>query len=159
MTWVIHQDELPLVVEDLVDVDFDGYIKERRGNVSLLMGQLVMRQHPRYDAENRKDYPELEYTVTIINVPALYEMCKNQTIDKKDETDNTDIPEGFKRVYLEQDPTPWKANEVYQLAYQDSGALNSYLLCYDDRIIEISFDWEPTAEQMAIVAAKLTQAK
>ena len=83
-------------------------------------------------------------------------MCKNQTIDKKDETDNADIPEGFKRVYLEQDPTPWKANEVYQLAYQDSGALNSYLLCYDDRIIEISFDWEPTAEQMAIVAEKLS---
>ena len=159
MTWVIHQDELPLVVEDLVDIDFDGYIKERRGNVSLLLGQLVMRQHPRYDAENYRDIPQLEYTMTIINVPSLYEMCKNQTIDKKDETDNTDIPEGFKRVYLEQDPTPWKANEVYQLAYQDTGTLNSYLLCYDDRIIEISFDWEPTAEQMAIVAAKLTQAK
>jgi Cof subfamily protein (haloacid dehalogenase superfamily) len=26
LTWVIHQDELPLVVEDLMDVDFDGYI-------------------------------------------------------------------------------------------------------------------------------------
>ena len=156
MTWVIHQDELPLVVEDLMDVEFDGYIKERRGNASLLMGQFVMRQHPRYDAENRKDYPDLEYTVTIINVPALYEMCKNQTIDKEDETDNANIPEGFKRVYLEQDPTPWKANEVYQLAYQDTGALNRYLLCYDDRIIEIRFDWEPTAEQMAIVAEKLS---
>jgi hypothetical protein len=156
MTWVVHQDELPLVVEDLVDVDFDGYIKERRGNVSLLMGQLVMRQHPRYDAENRKDIPRLEYTLTIINVPVLYEMCKNQTIDKKDETDNADIPEGFKRVYLKQDPVPWEANEVYRLSYQDTGALNSYLLCYDDRIIEISFDWEPTAEQMAIVAEKLS---
>ena len=51
---------------------------------------------------------------------------------------------------------PWNANKVYQLAYQDSGALNSYLLCYDDRIIEISFDWKPTAEQMAIVADKLS---
>ena len=156
MTWVIHQDELPLVVEDLVDIDFDGYIKERRGNVSLLLGQLVMRQHPRYDAENYRDIPQLEYTMTIINVPSLYEMCKKQTIDKKDETDNTDIPEGFKRVYLEQDPTPWKANEVYRLAYQDSGSLNSYLLCYDDRIIEISFDWEPTEAQMSIVAEKLS---
>ena len=156
LTWVIHQDELPLVVEDLMDVDFDGYIKERRGNASLLMGQFVMRQHPRYDVENRKDFPELEYTMTIINVPSLYEMCKNQMIDKMDETDNTDIPEGFKRVYLEQDPMPWNANKVYQLAYQDSGNLNSYLLCYDDRIIEISFDWKPTAEQMAIVADKLS---
>lgn len=155
MTWMIHQDEIPLVVEDLVDVDFNGYIKERRGNVSLFMGQLVMCQYPRYDAKNIEDYPKLEYTVTIINVPALYEMCKNQTIDKKDETDNTDIPEDFKRMYLEQDPTPWKANEVYQLAYQDVGTLNRYILCYDDRIIEINFNWEPTAEQMAIIAEKL----
>ena len=83
-------------------------------------------------------------------------MCKKQMIDKMDETDNTDIPEGFKRVYLEQDPMPWNANKVYQLAYQDSGALNSYLLCYDDRIIEISFDWKPTVEQMTIVADKLS---
>ena len=83
-------------------------------------------------------------------------MCKKQTIDKKDDTDHTDPPQGFKRVYLEQHPTPWEANEVYQLAYQDSGTLNSYLLCYDDRIIEIRFDWEPTVEQMAIVAEKLS---
>ena len=155
MTWVIHQDELPLVVEDLVDIDFDGYSKECRGNMSLFLGQFVMRQHPRYDAENYKDIPQLEYSMTIINVPLLYEMCKNHTIDKTDETDNTNIPEGFKRVYLKQDPTPWKANEVYQLAYQDTGTLNSYLLCYDDIIIEISFDWEPTTEQMAIVGKKL----
>lgn len=76
-------------------------------------------------------------------------------LQKKDETDNTDIHEDFKRVFLEQDPTSWKANEVYRLAYQDSGALNSYLLCYDDKITEISFDWEPTTEQMEIVAEKL----
>ncbi|MBQ6692326.1 MAG: hypothetical protein IJN00_03235, partial [Clostridia bacterium] len=125
-------------------------------NVSLLLGQFVMRQYPRYDAENYRDIPQLEYTVTVINVPPLYEMCKKQMIDKVDETDNTAVPEGFKRVYLQQDPMPWKAKEVYRLAYQDTGTLNRYLLCYDDRIVEISFDWEPAAEQMAIVAEKLS---
>ena len=29
-------------------------------------------------------------------------------------------------------------------------------IIYDDRIIEIRFDWEPTEEQMAIVAEKLS---
>lgn len=156
MTWVIHQDELPLVIEDLIDVNYHGYIKERSGDMSLLLGQLEMRQYPRYDAENYKDIPRLEYTMTIVNVPSLYEMCKNHMIDKKDETDDANVPEGFKQVYLEQDQAPWKANEVYQLSCQDSGALNSYLLCYDDRIIEISFDWEPTEEQKAIVGGKLS---
>ena len=155
MTWVIHQDDLPLVVEDLMEVEYDGYIKRKTGDMSLLLGHFEMRQSPRYDAENYKDIPRLEYTITIVNVPALYEMCKNQTIDKKDETDNTNIPEGFKRVYLEQNPAPWRANEVYRLAYQDTGPLNQYLLCYDDRIVEINFDWEPAAQQMAIVGEKL----
>ena len=154
-TWILYQDELPLTVEDLVEVDFDGYVKERRGNASFLLGQLEMHQYPRYDAENRGDIPKLEYTVTEIRAPFLYEMCRNQAIDKQDETDNANIPEGFKRVYLEQDPAPWKANEAYRLAYQDTGALNRYLLCYDGRIIEISFDWEPDAAQMAVVAEKL----
>lgn len=154
-TWVIHQDDLPLAVEDLVDVDFNGYIKERHENTSLFLDRLVMYQHPRFDAENYKDAPQLDYIMIIVHVPSLYEMCKNLTIDKMDETHNRNIPEGFKRVYLEQDPAPWKANEVYQLAYQDTGTLNRYLLCYDDRIIEISFDWTPTIEQMAIVAEKL----
>ena len=36
------------------------------------------------------------------------------------------------------------------------GARNDYLLCYDNLIVEISFDWEPTAEQMAIVGEKLS---
>ncbi len=155
MTWIVYNDELPLTVEDLTGESYEGYIKERRGDESFLLGQFELYQRPRFDTENYKEMPQLEYKIVFVKVPALYDLCKNQLLDKKDETDNTNIPEGFKRVYLVQDPVPWKANEVYQLAYQDTGALNEYLLCYDDRIIEINFDWEPTAEQMAIVAEKL----
>lgn len=41
-TWVIHQDELPLTIEDLLDIEFDGYIRQMSGDESLLLGQLVM---------------------------------------------------------------------------------------------------------------------
>ena len=44
---------------------------------------------------------------------------------------------------------------MYQLAYQDSGTMEKYLLCYEDRIIEIDFDWEPTEEHMNLVAERL----
>jgi len=155
MTWVIHNDELPLTIEDLTGEDYEGYIKERRGEESFLLGQFELYQRPRFDADNYKEMPHLEYKIVFVKVPALYDLCKNQLIDLKDETDNTNIPEGFKQVYMEQDPTPWGADEVYQLACQDTGPLNRYLLCYEDSIIEISFDWEPTEEQMKIVAEKL----
>ena len=33
--------------------------------------------------------------------------------------------------------------------------MNWYLLCYEDRISDIRFDWEPTTDDMAIVNQKL----
>jgi len=91
----------------------------------------------------------------LIKMPFLYDICKEQLIADKDETNDRSVPEGYKRFYSEQDPTPWKAEEVYQLAYQDTGVRETYLLCYEDRIIEINFDWEPTSEHKTIVSEKL----
>ena len=150
MTWVIHQDELPLVVEDLVAVDFDGYIKERRGNVSIILGQLVMRQYPRFDADSYKDIPQLEYTMTMVRVPALYDKCKEIMIH-----DEEYYRETKEKEYKIEDAEPWGANEVYRLYDLEYGARNIYLLCYDKLIVEIHFDWEPTSEQMDIVGEKL----
>lgn len=150
MTWVIHQDELPLVVEDLVDVDYDGYIKERRGNMSLILGQLVMRQHPRFDANQYAQIPQLEYTMTIVRVPALYDWCKNRLIYEREILKAIDVQD-----YKLENAEPWGACEAYRLYDPVYGAENYYLLCYEDMIVEINFDWEPTEEQMAIVAEKL----
>ena len=150
LTWVIHNDELPLVVEDLVNVDYDGYIKERRGNISLILGQLVMRQYPRFDADSCNDIPQLEYTMTIVKVPALYDICKEIMIH-----DEEYYRETKEKEYRIENAEPWGANEVYRLHDLEYGARNTYLLCYDKLIVEIHFDWEPTAEQIAIVSAKL----
>lgn len=152
MTWVIHQDELPLVVEDLLEVDYDGYIRERRGNMSMLLGQLVMRQYPRYDTENYRDVPQLEYIMTVVKVPALYDMCKERVI-----YDRENLRYMSPQEYRESDASLWGANEAYRLYDLEYGAEDTYLLCYENLIIEIFFDWEVTAEQMAIVGEKLNK--
>lgn len=149
-TWVIHQDELPLVVEDLMEVDYSDYIKERRGNESLILGQLVMRQHPRFDAKDYSDIPQLEYIMTIVKIPALYDWCKEQVIYWRESLRYVSPQE-----YRVEDANPWGANEVYRLYDLEYGAENFYLLCYDNFLVEIDFDWEPTTEQMAIVGEKL----
>ena len=155
-SFTIYLDELPLTVEDLLDVEFDGYIKERTSSESLLLGQFVMRQRPRMDAENFAEIPNLEYTITVIKAPFLYDICKDRLLREQDETNDDRMPEGFKNVYEAQDAAPWGAQEVYRLVAQDSGPMNWYLLCYKDCIIEIIFDWEPTPEQITIVAEKLS---
>lgn len=123
-------DELPLTVEDLLDINYEGYIKERRSEESLLLGQFFMHQFPKLDSEHYTEMPWLAYTITEVRVHRLYDFCKNSLLD------------GYAPV----DPKPWRANEAYK---HDS---NTYLLCYENRIIEITFDWEPTTEQMGIAA-------
>lgn len=153
MTWILYQDEIPLSVEDLQDIDFDGYIRENRESESIFLGQRVVHQWPRFDTAPSVKVPSLSYTLTIIKAPALYDWCKDSVLNKREDKVAED---GFVIIshYEEIDAAPWFANEAYQFHFSE-GILNKYLLCYDDRIIEIDFDWEPTEEQMKIVAEKL----
>ena len=72
-----------------------------------------------------------------------------------DETDDHDIPDGHRLVYVAQDPIPWGANEVYRIYQEEGWYINWYLICYDNKILEIRFDWEPDIDDMAIVNQKL----
>lgn len=149
-----YLDEPPLTVEDLRDTEYAGeYIRELRSGESPLLGQFELRQHARNDAEHRLDMPGLKYTITQIKLSALYELCKNALIgaEKGKEVSGE---AAFADRYEIVDALPWGAAEAYR-QFWDEGRRNSYLLCYEGRIVEITFDWEPTPEQMAIVGEKL----
>lgn len=154
-TYTIYVDEVPLTVEDLLGTKYDGYNRSQISEESLLLGQFEVSLYPRLDAEHFMEMPGLRYTITKVRLPVLYDICKDYLLQKYDESNNTDIPDGLKQVYVEQDASSWAAKEVYRLTAQDTGAKNYYLLCYKDCIVEIIFDWEPTIEQMAIVGEKL----
>ena len=149
MTWVIHNDELPLTIEDLTGEEPEGYIKEQRGEESLLVGEFDLRQYPRFDAENYKDLPHLEYTVVHVKLPALYDICKEQLIYEGEHLHPIE-----EKRYEKQDASPWGANEAYRLYDPQYGWRNDYLLCYNDILVEISFDWEPAIHQMQIAGEK-----
>ncbi len=144
--------EPPLTIEDLLDVEDADYIKARRSSESLLLGQFYMTQYPRLTSNNLDKMLSLEYTITDIKAPFLYDLCKNQLLGQH--TDNR-FPEGHRNIYELLDVPLWGAQEAYRLVSQNSGPMNWYLLCYENRILEIKFDWEPTEEQMTIVAEEL----
>lgn len=154
-TWILYQDELPLSVEDLLDVDFDGYIRQSRESESIFLGQRVVDQWARFDAAPSVKVPSLSYTLTIVKVPALYDWCRESVLNEQEDELTED---GFviARHYEEIDAAPWLAKEAYQFHFSE-GILNKYLLCYENRIVEIDFDWTPTEEQMKIVAEKLNK--
>lgn len=94
--------------------------------------------------------PGMEYTVTGVKLPFLYDMCKEAAY-----RDQMKYAMDFGYTYVERDPSPWSANQVWEKTGPDGYSWDQFLLCYDDRIIEIDFDWSPTPAQMAIVGERL----
>lgn len=154
-TFVIHNDELPLTVEDLYDIKYDGYTKERRVNESPLLSKYDMLQRPRFDAVDFDEMPILEYTIVDVKVPFLYDLCKKQLYYEGDKTLDDTYPDEMKSIYKSENPTPWNAKEAYQLYFSDGAPRYRYLLCYGNYLIDIQFDRELTAEQIDIVTEKL----
>lgn len=157
VTFTLHNDELPLTIEDIFNVKYDGYIKERRANESLFLAEFVMRQHARFDAKEFDEMPTLEYTIVIVKIPFLYNWCKEDLYYRADDTLDDSWPDEMKDTYQSENPTLWKAKEVYRLYSSDGSPRNRYLLCYENYLVDIQFDQELTEEQIAIVVKKLAQ--
>lgn len=150
-----EQETIPLSVSDFYEVDEEKYIQQNRNNQTFILGQRVVHVYGDWNIEGTHKLHDLQYTITTVKVPFLYDWCKNQMYRDLDETDDNDIPVGHRLVYKEADATTWGANEAYRLYQEEGWYMDWYLLCYEDKVIEIRFDWEPTEEQMAIVGQKL----
>lgn len=151
-TFTARRDALPLTVEDLLGVSYDGYSCERQTEESVFLARYEMVQRPRFDAAQYKEMPRLEYTITLVKVPALYSLCKDALLaDWNDDW----RPEGQKDYAVPIASAPWGAEDAYQLANQEYGPEYRFLLCYEDLFVEIRFDWEPTPEQIALAVEKI----
>lgn len=152
---IAEQEKIPLSVSDFFDVDELKYVQQDRNNQTFIMGHRVVHMYGDWNIEGSHMLPDLQYTITTIKIPFFYERAKAQMYRDLDETDETDIPVGHRLVYKEVDASAWGANEVHQIFNEEGYSLNWFLLCYDNAIIEIRFDWEPTTDDMAIVNQKL----
>ncbi len=150
-TYSLHQDELPLSLEDLIDIDYDGFVRECDMQETFLLAMVRAYQHPRWDDSRAGDIPSLEYNVAIVKAPFLYDLCKKTLLDKYDPKGDVRLPHGY--TYQSVDSEPWGAAEAYQLIRESP--MPRYLLCYEDCLVEIFFDWEPTALQMQTVGRNL----
>lgn len=146
--------EIPLKVEDLLDVSFPGYSYGKTLHRTLFLNKTSCGQRARQDASDRGDMPHLWYQIYHFKLPGLYETHRRDILETYNGMD-PDYSEG--RMYA-MDPEPWKAERAYEdrlPAKYDGGRDYLYLLCYEDHIVTIVFSWQPTEEQMAIVGEKL----
>lgn len=153
----VWHDQIPLTIEDLLEMEYDGYsYEERTREESLFLKQEEAVQRPRWDA---LEQPDLEYTVTTVKIPFFYEWCKKALL--ADFAHNYGRPEAEGPMWKAAVPVngaPWGAKEAYQLRLGGEMKMH-FLLCYDGCMVEIDFGWdaELTTEQMRTVGEKLGQ--
>ena len=144
-TYDIYDDSIPLELEDLVEVDARWSKKaEIQESVFLTYGRYTQR--PLYSEE--VDY-QIRYDITDIKVSALYPFLKESLVNERQDQLQGDFV--FVDHFEPADPAPWEAQEAYQLLGND-GLMDTYLICWEDRIVEIHFYWTPTSEQIARAA-------
>jgi hypothetical protein len=150
-----YNDTLPLSLEDLSDSDYNEYSRWLQKDETMLLGRIKAYQRPRFGSDNYTVGPDLTYTVTVAKVPFLYDMCKGIIFEEYSKMLSSSSYAQSDMAYETMDAIPWGAIEAYQLVSRSTGPRMKYLLCYTDRIVEISFDWELTPEQMRTVGEKL----
>ena len=145
----VYAYDIPLRIEDLTGVPPTDWSTEAQVSETFLLRNTEYMQWP---LSEDHELPQLEYTVTEVKAPFLYEFCKNGLIRPDDEVRDGVVV--LADHYEPSDPEPWGAQAAYRLYFSD-GYLNHYLLCYENRLVELRLDWEPTAAQMAIVTEAL----
>ena len=158
-TYTVYHDPLPLTVEDLVgETVYKDYSCYREIQGSPLLTEYTYKQEvPFVFSISDQDGPELFYSVYQVHLGCLYKPVKDsffREVQRRNRNSYLISSCDWKAV----DAAPWGAQEAYQ--YVCDGELwGTYLLCYQDRMVKISFapwyDTLPTAEQMTLVEAIL----
>lgn len=150
----IYDDPLPLEIEDLADVDVSvQWSKEADHQETVLLSSTEYRQYTvPVDGNNRVNERELEYTITEVKQDFLYDFIKRAVLNSRQDEIHNDFV--FTDHYEPIDASIWDADDAYQLYWSDS-VMDTYLIFWGNRIVEIKFYWEPTPEQITIAVEKL----
>lgn len=149
-THYAYHDQLPLYMEDLVEVDGTAYSNRLYESGSFLLTETQVNIHRRFDREDEENIPRsLEYTLWRSPFPAILDLAVE---------DRLEWYSG--RIALEQHYVPlapaFGAEAIWQL-YDGESARDQYLLRFEDCVIEIDFDFPPTVEQMTAAVEKLLE--
>ena len=150
-TWDADPEPLPLTLEDLTGVPYPHVRRSRYGSGSLLVREDNCHDYVLDEQDHGKI---LDYTVTTTALPALGDLAAEHILMEWTDRGYYD--------YAETDPAPWGAEAAYRRIYDDGWdryATDDYLLCWPDRVVEISLtDVDLTPEVMAAVGEKLGSA-
>ena len=151
-----YNDPLPLYVEDLRETSVSKWNKEARYQETLLLSYHDYKQNNIPDSTtDRLDVnKDLEYSITEVKIPFLFDSIKKAVLDSRKDDKTNDGEVVFTDHFEPSDPSIWDADEAYQLHWSDS-ILDSYIVCWGNRIVEVKFFWDATEDEIRTAAAIL----
>lgn len=140
---------VPLEIADFITGELDvktSVIQERKSaSVAELRAQQIA-----VDELSDEEYL-LTYTVFDIKIPFVRDLCVDKWLGNHNVFKNYLHVPLSRTSHRELAAKVWSADEAYVVCV-DGKAINRYLLCYGNKIVEFIPSWELTAEQVKVVA-------
>lgn len=146
-TYEVHNDPLPLTVEDLDPRITGDYSCEASEESTFLVSKFKGWQSPRMDTSS--GCPDLHYTIYTFRFDGLYTFCRKRMVQEA-----ADLSTFRTAKLFPSDASIWNAKLAYRY-FSDNAYEDRFLVCYPNRIIDICLDWELTEDQIRIAAKHL----
>ena len=156
----VHPMDLPLTLEDLTGQPYEHVSRDRLETRTYFLSRLSCRE----TVGQPQKQITLNYTVTDIRRPWLRDTVVRDYLENTGDTFT--IPSRQIKFTIDWDWVPeevpgiWGADAAYRQVYMDKQydgqkPVNTYLLFYGDRIVELTLPEEPTDAQRTMVGERL----
>ena len=143
----VDVERVALYIQDLLPTGYEEYgVDGVKHEESIFLVHDTVYQYA-WDEETDEEW-YFDYETVQVKVPLIYEMCKKEMLSHVDN-------EAW--AYAQIGAEEWQARAVYQAVSLQYGSWPMYLICYDDRMVEVVLDWEPDKEQQAYIVEKLAR--
>lgn len=152
-TRTFYDDPLPLCIEDIRETTVSKWNKEARYQETPLISYHEYKQNNILD--NTTDpmdiNKDLEYSITKVKIPVFFDVIKEAVLNARQDDKKVNGEIVFTDHFEPIDPSVWNADAAYQLHWSDS-ILDSYLVCWGNRIVEVKFYWDATEDEICKTA-------
>lgn len=141
--WRLIQDELPLTLQDMNVAEEAFYSYEKECQETFMLSYLNATQSI-VEAGRMKEI--LNYEIADIKYDGIYDLCLNHL--KRVRLNNG--------TYWQQvEDSLWQAEAVYRIYHDGQLFQHQYLICWENRLVRIEFNWDVTSEQLKAASDKL----
>lgn len=149
-----RKSEMPLQISDLREVDHDNLFESFRVSNSVFISYAEGTQFEHLEeGASVEERLSINYEIIVIKVPFVYGLCKEELLSKYGFIDEDET--GFEG-YCKDNIPQWGAEEVYR-RYTGGTARNDFIVCYEDRLVQIDFNWDVTDEEIEKVCEILDE--